>query len=324
MSKKPESIDKITRARLAFSAFGSVVSIALTMFFVGLLAVLAVFSTRFIHNLSSNFELEVLFFSPTTVQDSTLYVQGTADSLAQVGRVPLMKRGVNDADVRNYELQLKSQPFVATSRFSSQAQNTAAAKEAVGNNYEEVLDNNPITASIFLTLKPEYTSQDSLKKVLAKIKENEQVQDVVYSQEIAEYIQLNLNKLQWVILGVCAMFMLISLLLIGNNIRLNIYAKRFNIKSMLLIGATRSFVRRPFVLKGFWQGMWGGFIAVILLGLVMYAGYVQFPEFIDFSNQLLVVLLLSGDFMFSILFTMLCAWICANRYIKINPDSLYL
>ena len=126
MSRYPESIDKITRARLAASAVGSVLSIALTMFFVGVLVFLAFFSTKFIRNLSSKMEMEVLFYS----QES----------------------GVKEADIIAFEQTLKLQPYVATSRVSSQADNVAEAKRVIGNNYEEVIPN-PINASIILTRK---------------------------------------------------------------------------------------------------------------------------------------------------------------------------
>lgn len=315
MSNYPDSIDKITKARLRFSAFGSIVSIALTMFFVGILATLAVFSTRLVRNLSENVELEILFFSPATQIDTTLG-SGMDASLHQ---------RATESDIINYELLLKTKPYVAESRVSSRAANTAAAKEAVGNNYEEVIAN-PINASIFIKLKPEYTQADSLNKVISEIKHNEQVQDIVVPNVVVGFVQKNLQKFQWIVIGICVVFLFITLHLIANSIRLNIYAKRFNIKSMLLIGATRHIVRKPFAFKGFIQGVWGGFFATILVGLVLNAGKNFAPNFISLtsSDTLLIVGLLGGTFIFSILFTTLSAIAFTNRYIKINNDRLYL
>lgn len=315
MGKQPESLDKITKARLKFSAFGSICSIALTMFFVGVLAVVAVFSTRYLQNISKNLELEVIFFA-TTPQQATAVI---GDSSV----VTTVNQAVPEADIVNYELQLKNEPFVATSRVSSRAENTAITKEILRNDFEEYTDN-PLNASIILTLKPEYTSADSIAKIERFIKQNEQVKEVTYPNVIAQFIQQNLRNTQWIILSICAVFLFISLMLIGNSIRLNIYAKRFNIKSMLLIGATRAFVRRPFVFKGFTQGVIGGFIATALVALVMYGGSVMVPNFIDLSNSLLIAAILAGVFIFSILFTTFTAFIFTNKYIKINPDRLYL
>lgn len=315
MGKQPESLDKITKARLKFSAFGSICSIALTMFFVGVLAVVAVFSTRYLQNISKNLELEVLFFATTPQQATATIGDSTVTTT--------INQTVPEADIVNYELQLKNEPFVATSRVSSRAENTAITKEILRNDFEEYTDN-PLNASIILTLKPEYTSADSIAKIERFIKQNEQVKEVTYPNVIAQFIQQNLRNTQWIILGICAVFLFISLMLIGNSIRLNIYAKRFNIKSMLLIGATRAFVRRPFVFKGFTQGVIGGFFATVLVALVMYGGSVVVPNFIELSNSLLIAAILAGVFFFSILFTTLTAFIFTNKYIKINPDRLYL
>ncbi|MCK9338993.1 MAG: hypothetical protein PHQ33_01280 [Bacteroidales bacterium] len=300
MSRYPESIDKITKARLAFSTLGSIFSIALTMFFVGILVFLVYFSTMFLNGFSEKMEMEVLFFSQ---EDA----------------------GVKEADIVAYEQSLKLQNFIQTSRVSTQKDNTEEAKRVIGNNYEEVIVN-PINASIILTLKPEYTNADSINKVIKYIKQNEMVQDVEYPDYIVQVIQGNFTKIQWTVLGICSLFLLISLLLIGNSLRLSIYAKRFNIRSMLLVGATRGFVRRPFVFKGLVQGTWGGFIALILLSGALYsAHYLQLlPGFIDLSNTTVIACCLGGIFVFSILFTMLSAILFVNKYIKINSDRLYL
>lgn len=298
MSRYPDSIDKITKARLAFSRFSSVLSIALTMFFIGVLACIAYISSRFIQNLSNEFEMEVLFYSQET--------------------------GVKEADIIAYEQSLKLERFIQTSRVSSIKENTEEAKKAVGSNFLEVIKN-PLNASIILTLKPEYSNPDSLKMVIKQIKSNEMVRDVDYAHEVIEYIQNNLSKIQWISLGFCIVFMIISLLLIANCIRLSIYAKRFNIRSMLLIGATRSFARRPFVFKGFVQGTWGGFIAVLLLGLCMYGANQNLSEdIIRLVDTNTLAYILGGVLVFSMVFTTLFTLIFVNKYIKINSDYLYL
>lgn len=297
MGKYPESIDKITKARLAFSAVGSVLGIALTMFFIGVLVFIAFFSTQFIKDISKKFEMEVLFYS----QDAN----------------------VKEADIIAYEQTLKLQPFVESSRVSSQKDNTEEAKKAVGSNFEEVISN-PINASIILTIKPEYSSADSMAKVMDYIMQNPQVQDVEYPDYILKMIQDNFKRVQWIVFGFCALFMFISLLLIGNSLRLNIYSKRFNIKSLLLIGATRRFVRKPFVFKGFAQGTWGGFIAVLLLCAALYCANFYVPEFVDLSQVTMIAYILAGIFVFSILFTVISSHLFVNKYIKINSDRLYL
>lgn len=308
MGKQPESLDKITKARLAFSSIGSTFSIALTMFLVGLTAVIAIVTTQVARNISENLELEVLFF-PSIPQ--------------QIGDTTINKE-VSEADIRNYELTLKREPFVKTSVFHSRAENTEFTKEILRNDFDQYTDN-PLNASITLTLNEEYTSQDSIDKVIQHIQQNEQVKEVTYPNTIADFIHNNLTSITFIILGICGVFLFISLLLIGNSIRLNIYAKRFNIRSMLLIGATRRFVRKPFITKGLVQGIIGGAIATGLVGLVVaFASRSNSSIFIPLQSHIIVASILGGVFCFSILFTTLIALIFTNRYIKINPDRLYL
>jgi len=294
MSKYPDTIDKITKARLRFSAFGSVVSIALTMFFIGTLACFAFFSTQYIHNLSKKIEMEILFYAD-----------------------------VKEADIVSMEQRMKMEPFIAASRVSSRQENTQEAIKTIGNNYTDIISN-PINASIIISVSPEYANSDSLQKISKRIKKEQIVQDVQYPDFLVKSISNNFHTLQWVVLIISAVFMLISMLLIANSIRLHIYAKRFNIKSMLLVGATRSFVRGPFVLKGLSQGVWGGAIAVILLGLLLYQGNLLFPQFVDFSQILYVSMILLAVFVFSIFFTVMVSIISVNRYIRIKDERLYL
>lgn len=294
MTKYPESIDRITKARLRLSAFGSVFSIALTMFFIGTLAFFAFFSTEYLKNLSKKIEMEVLFYSD-----------------------------IKEADIIALEQQIKLKPYIAASRVSSREENTQNAIKVIGSNYTDIIPN-PLNASIIISVAPDYANSDSLKKISKELKRNEIVQDVDYPEFIVKSVSNNFKKIQWIILGVTAVFMLISMLLIANCIRLNIYAKRFNIKSMLLVGATPHFVRKPFVTKGLLQGIWGGIIAIVLLAAVLYFGNRSMPEFIDFSKMPFIAIILGGILLFSILFTVIISIISVNRYIRIKDERLYL
>jgi len=294
MSNSQSSLDRITRTRLFFSAVGAIISIALTMFFIGTLVFFAFFSMQYIRNLSQKVEVEILFYSD-----------------------------VKEADIMAFEQQLKIEPYISQSRFCSKEDNTAEAIRTIGNDFTEIITN-PINASILISVTPEYANGDSLKVVAKKFKQNTNVQDVEYPESIVKTVLDNFLKVQMAIVVICTIFMLISMLLIGNSIRLNIYSKRFSIKSMLLIGATRSFVRKPFVLKGFTQGVWGGIIAAVLVSLTLLEGNIIIPEFVDFQYITKISLLLAGLFAFSVLFTVVVSFFSVNRYIKINRDEMYL
>ena len=294
MVNYPDSIDRITKARLRLSTFGSIFSIALTMFFIGALAFFAFFSMRYLQNLSQKIEMEVLFYSD-----------------------------IKEADIDALEKQIKLQPYIESSRVSSREENTRTAQQIIGSNFTEVITN-PINASIIINVKPQYANTDSLNKISKELKKNPIVQDVDYPDFIVKSISNNFKKVQWVILIICLVFMLISMLLVANCIRLNIFDKRFNIKSMLLVGATPRFVRKPFVTKGLMQGLWGGLIAIILLALVLLYANSRVPDFVDFSAMHYIVIILAAVLVFSMLFTMVISAISVNRYIRIDDERLYL
>ena len=294
MGTTQTSLNRITRSRLFFSALGSVISIALSMFFIGTLVFFAFFSMKYIKNLSQKVEMEILFYSD-----------------------------IKEADIMAFEQKLKKEPYISQSRFCSKEDNTAEAIKTIGNDYTEIITN-PINASILLSVTPDYANGDSIKALIKKIKQNTKIQDVTYPESIVKTVLDNFFKIQMTIVVACAIFMLISMLLIGNSLRLNIYSKRFSIRSMLLIGATRSFVRKPFLMKGFVQGVWGGILASVLVFLILLEGNIVLPEFIDFQYVSQISLIIAGLFVFSVLFTVLISLVSVNRYIKINRDDLYL
>jgi cell division transport system permease protein len=294
MSKYPDSIDRITRARIAFSAAWSVFSIAITIFFIGILVYVAFFSTKYIQDLSKKIEVEVLFYSE-----------------------------VREADVMAYEQQLKMKHYVAASRFSSKSENTEIAKKILGNDFTEVIPN-PINATIIFSVTPEYANSDSLAVIERDIMKNSEVKDIEYPDSIVKSVLNNFMKVQIIIFIICAIFMIISMILIANYIRLQIYAKRFGIRSMMLVGATKGFVRRPFVFKGFVQGVLGGILAIIMLAGLLYLGNIHIPVMVNFDYILEISILLAGIFLLSILFTILVSLYSVNKYIKINTDRLYL
>lgn len=230
---------------------------------------------------------------------------------------------IKEADIDALEKKIKLEPYIESSRVSSREENTRTAQKIIGSNFTEVISN-PINASIIINVKPDYANSDSLNKISKELKRNPIVQDVDYPDFIVKSISDNFKRVQLVILIICAVFMLISMLLVANCIRLNIFAKRFNIKSMLLVGATPKFVRKPFVTKGLLQGVWGGLIAVVLLALLLLYGNNVAPDFVDFSAMLYIVIILAAVFVFSILFTILISTFSVNRYIRINDERLYM
>jgi cell division transport system permease protein len=230
---------------------------------------------------------------------------------------------VKEADIMAFEQKLKTEPYISQSRFCSKADNTAEAIKTIGNDFTEIITN-PINASILLSVTSAYANGDSIKAITKIIKQNNTVQDVDYPESIVKTVLDNFIKIQITIVAICAIFMLISMLLIGNSLRLAIYSKRFSIRSLLLIGATPAFVRKPFLVKGFAQGVWGGFISCLIIAGILWESNIVLSEFVDFRYINEISILLAGIFVFSVLFTVIVSYYSVNRYININRDRLYL
>ncbi len=294
MGKLPDTIDRMTRLRLRLSAFRSLLSIALTFFFIGALTFIVFFAARYMQNLSKKVEVEVLFYED-----------------------------VKDVDIIAIEQQLKLESYIASSRVSSRADNIQEAIRIVGNDYTEIFPS-PVTATIIFSVTPSAANGESLSLIAQEIEKNPMVRDVEYSDTMVETVLNNFRKLQWIILSISAVFILITMMQIANFIRLNVYAKRFNIRSMLLVGATHSFVRKPFLWKGLVQGIWGGALSTVLLGLMLYQGNYLLPEFVDFTLIAEIAFLFGVLYVFCILFCLFTTLFSVNKYIKMNTDQLYL
>jgi cell division transport system permease protein len=172
-------------------------------------------------------------------------------------------------------------------------------------------------------LQARYANIDSLAVIEKNLLANDDIKEVFYEKSLVHLVNENLRKVGVVLLGFSAVLLLIAIALINNTIRLSVYARRFLIRSMQLVGATQGFIRKPFVLSGVVQGIYGAFIALLLLSLVLFVTRRQMPEIIllqDFRLYLSVFafVLLSG-----ILLSWISTYFAVRKYLKINTDSLY-
>lgn len=293
MSNHQYQEDRISKTRLRNSFIGSVIGIVLAMYIVGIFAFIVYISNTFIHSLSQNIEVELSFFSD-----------------------------IPEYDILQLEKHLKTKNYVQKTEFFSQKQNTEEAIELLGSDFTEIIDN-PINATIILTMNPLYSSPQKLDSIAQILKRNTIVQDVTYPQIIVENIHQKIRPIQIAVFIVALILTLISFALIANSIRLAIYSKRFLIKSMLLVGAEKGFVRKPFIKTGFLQGLIGGLLSIILLGLTLYIGHRFYPDMFYINNLNEIGIILGGIFILSLLLTLIATLISVNKYIRIKTDNLF-
>ena len=289
-----EQIDKITKHRLATSRITTVISISLVLFMIGLLGVIIINARTIANNVRENIGFEVMLASD-----------------------------IKEGELSEMQKELSLKPYIKSLKYNTKEENTQETIEALGHDFTE-LAGGTIPASFRLKIKSEYTSMDSLEKITKALRLMP-FEDVKLQKNFAKEINENLHKIGTILLIISVILLIISMALISNTIRLSIYAKRFIIRSMLLVGARKRTIYGPFLLIGIIQGLWGGIIAVVLLAALLYGVYSRpfFAQIIDLTQYQWYGCLFIGILLIGILITWLSTLFSVRRYIKMKTDKLY-
>ena len=235
----------------------------------------------------------------------------------------ILEHNVTDAQIAETRKRLDDMPFVKSSRFIGKEEAKELLIQDLGEDPEELLGFNPAPDCIEIFLKSEYANTDSLAKVSEIIKAGTNIDDLLYQQEVIELINNNLSKITAILLILSVVLLFISFTLISNTIRLSIYAKRFLIHTMNLVGAVDAFIRKPFVKEHMIMGIIAGLLADgIILGILYYFGM----EYADLRSILTVndiTLLFGTVIVLGIIITGTATVVSVNHYLKMDPDSLY-
>jgi cell division transport system permease protein len=152
---------------------------------------------------------------------------------------------------------------------------------------------------------------------------NPGVKEIFYQKSLVQAINKNLNRISLILLGFSGLLLLIAVALINNTIRLSVYSKRFLIRSMQLVGATQSFIRRPFIFKGVFQGIYGAFIAIVLIAGIIYFAIQELPELVELQDINLFIILFSLIILCGILISWLSTYFAIRKYLHMKTDDLY-
>lgn len=288
-----EQIDKITKQRLASSWISTVLSITLVLFMIGLLGVILINAQRISKETRENISFEIMLLPDT-------------------------KQG----DILAFQKRLEAEPYVKSARFISKEEATKETIDMLGHDFRNIVGD-ILPPSILLKIHSQYTSIDSLQKIEKSLQLEPNVTDIQYQRAYVENINENIYKISLIMLIISGVFLIIAITLINNTIRLSIYSKRFIIKSMLLVGAKRITIQKPFIFKGIMQGIWGSIFSVVLLCGVIYLGYTRVPGLIDISEPDYYLILFGLVTIIGIFFTWLSTYFSVRKYIKMKIDKLY-
>ncbi|MBR2192118.1 MAG: permease-like cell division protein FtsX [Bacteroidaceae bacterium] len=235
----------------------------------------------------------------------------------------LLSDDLVEDDVKGLQAEFAKQPYVKSIQYISKEQALKEQTEAMGTDPTEFIDVNPFTASFEIKMNSAFANNDSLTNIVRRIKSNDKIIDVLYQKELMQSVNDNISKLSLILLIIAALFTYISFELINNTVRLTIFARRFIINTMKLVGASWNFIRRPF-LK---QALFLGIVSAILADLFIYFG-VQWLQKFDpeinavIDNKLLIIVGVTV-LAFGLLITFLCTYASLSKYLKMSSNDLY-
>ena len=240
-----------------------------------------------------------------------------------IGFTVLVSDDMKEPEALKFQSLLNGKPYVKESAYISKEQALKEQTEAMGTDPAEFLGYNPFTASIEIKLNAEYANSDSIAWIEKEIRANKKVMEVSYPQDLLDSVNRNLRKISLFLLGLAALLTLISFALINNTIRLAIYAKRFLIHTMKLVGASWGFIRRPFLRRNLWIGILAAMMADALLMAIAYMLVKYEPQLIDIITPRTMLVVMASVFVFGVLITWMCAYISINKYLRMKASALY-
>jgi len=290
--KKKES--GLARAKLRGSYLTLVISVSLVLFLLGILGLVLINAKEL-----SDYFRESLSFSV------------------------MLDDEAREADIRMLQKDLDAKPYVKSTVYVSKDEAAAKMKEDLGEDFISFLGDNPLPPTIDVYLFAGYTSPDSVARIEKYVLEYPFVKEIYYEESLLFLINENVRKVSLFLLVISAFLFLIAVTIINNTIRLAIYSKRFLIRTMELVGATRSFIRKPFLVRSVYHGIIAALIAMTLLMGLLYLIEKKFYMMFYFHSIRLLVILCVALVILGILINLVSTFLSVDRYLDISEDKLY-
>jgi len=272
----------------------TVISIALVLLMIGLLGLIMVHANNLSKYVKENIVLNII------VSD-----------------------GAKEVDVLALQKQLDTHPYVLNSQYVSKEVAAHNLQKDLGEEFVEFLGYNPLLSSIDIYMKAEYANNASIQKFSEQLTKNPMVKEVIYQKSLIDMVNQNINIIGLIILGFACVLLVISVALINNTIRLSIYSQRFLIKSMQLVGATKGFIRKPFLGSGVLHGLLGALIAIILLLVTLYVAQQQIPELVILTNWFEFSMVFLGVLAIGIMISFFSTYFAVSKYLRLKIYDLY-
>lgn len=286
--------NKILSKRIAGASASSVISISLVLLLVGLAGILALNASTIENYFKEN-------------------IQVTA----------FLHQGTSEAKALKLQKSLEAEPFVKSTRYVSVEEGTKELVDMLGEDFTDVFVNSPIPSAIEILLHSEYFQADSLDMVLNRLVEYSLIESATTQAAMVDSIGEVMTQVGVVLVFVVVLLGFISVILISNLIRLNIYASRFSIHTMQLVGASKGFIARPFMLKACLLGLLSGLLSCLIIAALFYYVHSIFPQIFELFRPDILLEVALGTLVLGMLICLLCTQMVLGKVIKLDKDELY-
>ena len=282
------------RRRLANAYMSSVVSISLVLMLVGIAAMLLLNARSISNYFKEHMEVAVI-----------------------------MKPTVSEEEALGFLEKLGNERYVKTTDFVSREQGELEMMEMLGEDFLDVFESSPIPVSIDMTLQSEYVSSDSLDVVTSEVMAHQIVDEVNYQKSLVDALNANFNRISAIIGVFIALLLFVSYVLINNTVRLSVFARRFTIHTMKLVGATRAFIRAPFLVQAAVQGLFSSIIANGALVGILFLLKERFGKLFEIFNREILIMVMCVVLVAGLLICVTSTYFVVNKLVSLKKDELY-
>ena len=286
--------NRLIRRRLAGAWLSTVISISLVLLLVGVAGLLVANARSVSDYFKENMQVSVL-----------------------------MKQEVGDDEAMEYGSDLDAKPFIKSTTFVSREQGAKEMTDLLGEDFLNVFEAAPIPVSVDVTLKADYVSSDSLEVVKNEIMKSPLVDEVVYQQSLVDKLNTNLRKISMVLGVFIVLLLFISFVLINNTVRLNVFSRRFTIHTMRLVGATKSFIRAPFLVQAVFQGLFSALLATLMLVGILFFVRSEFAQLFEVFRLDMLLIVIGVEILAGVLICVVSTALVVGRLVSLSKDELY-
>jgi len=281
------------KRRIFSSSASVVISLSLVLFVIGLLGLVLINAQRLSNYVKEN-----------------------------IGFTIMLSEGVKELEIINFQKTLDAADFAKNSTFVSKEQATKDLQNDLGEDFVSFLGYSPLLASIDVKLNARYANTDSLAVIKAELNNYPVVHNIFYQENLIDKLNSNVNRLSFFLLSICLLLFVIAFALINNTIRLSVYSKRFLIRTMRLVGATNSFIQKPFLIKGMYQGIYSSIFAIFMLIGSIQLIQSETASMLNITDLKIIGFIFILIFIFGFLISWISTFFAVRKFIKQNESEL--